>query len=82
MQTYLLLINGVLEAGILMTGIREHRLQINGLSGKVEENAEENDKEGIHFRERQKRISVHVVHSRSPVKIFRSIAKEKFSFFH
>lgn len=59
-QTCLQLVNGVLEAGILLTGIGEHRLQINGLPRKVEENAGENDKEGINCRERQKGISVRV----------------------
>lgn len=59
-QTYLQLVMGVLEAGILMTGIGEHRSQINGLLKKVEENAGGNYKEGINFRERQKRVSAHV----------------------
>lgn len=59
-KTCLQLVIGVLEAGILMTGIGEHRSQTNGLPRKVEENVGENDKEGINFRERQRRISAHV----------------------
>lgn len=51
------LVNRALEGAILL---EEHRLQINDPLRRVEENAGENDRAGINFRERQKRISVRV----------------------
>lgn len=54
------LVNRALEAAILLTGPEEHRLQINDPLRRVEESAGENDRAGVNFRGRQKRISVRV----------------------
>lgn len=83
MHRHTAVVNKVLKAGILLSETGQHKLQNNSLLRRIEENAMESDREGVNFRESQKKKSVSMfAHSGSPLKIFRSIFKEKFLFFH